>query len=129
MTSCSCAVYLDVDCDSTLAVETIRKARKSYRCYECKGVISVGERYEETTQKYDGDFSRYRTCLDCVSVRDSLFCGSWYWGQLWEHLGDHFSENGGDVPSSECMMALTQKAREKVCALIEKIWSRTDDDD
>ncbi len=45
------------------------KARKAFRCYECSGEISPGERYERVAGKWDGEFAEYLTCERCFDIR------------------------------------------------------------
>jgi len=79
--------------------ELIRKktplARKEHRCSECGSVITVGERYEYVSGKWEGDFSTYKTCPDCVAIRDALDempCFCWGHGCLWEDIETQFQE-------------------------------------
>ena len=123
MSNCTCMVDMDVDDPSTVSTETIRKARKPHQCFECDRDIVVGERYEEATVLDDGEWDRYRTCLDCVSVRNAMFCGGWYYGRVWEDVRDSLREGWEEVPSSAIMMALTPRAREKGRARSDRSWS------
>lgn len=51
---------------------SVRKARKSYRCEECRKTISKGDKYEYFRGLWVGDWQTYRTCLDCVEARNWL---------------------------------------------------------
>lgn len=45
-----------------------RKARREHRCSECRGVIRKGERYQRASMAYEGRWSSYKTCPDCLFV-------------------------------------------------------------
>lgn len=77
------------DDGADVADVTIRRARKSHRCEECRETIAVGQSYEHTSMLYEGTWERYRTCLPCAEIRNALSCdGSWVWGQLWRNAAD-----------------------------------------
>jgi len=122
MSNCTCIVDIDFNDAAEISTSTIRKARKSHECCECDREIIVGEHYEEATLLYDGSWDRYRTCLDCLSVRSAMFCGCWYYTHTWEELEESLRERWEELPPSSAMMALTPRAREMVCDMIEKIW-------
>ena len=65
-------------------------ARRPYRCTECGSPIFVGERYESAVGLYDDGFHQYRTCVDCLLVRDqmdtALECWCWSHGGLLEDV-------------------------------------------
>lgn len=52
--------------------ETWRTARKAHTCCECRRAITPGERYQEISGLWDGDWRRYRTCEACADLRESL---------------------------------------------------------
>jgi hypothetical protein len=106
------------------------RARKRHCCSECSRTIEPGETYERTWGKFDGGVETYKTCVDCLSVRDSFFCDGWGYTVVWQDLQEHLSEvvRFGDGVSSDCMAPLTKAARDKVCDLIEEIWEDMDDD-
>lgn len=62
--------YNDESCDVWRV--THPRARKPHRCYECFADIPVGAVHELITSLFDGDWSRTRTCLACVSLRDAV---------------------------------------------------------
>jgi hypothetical protein len=69
------------------------KARKAHRCYECRRTITAGSYYESVVGKWDGDFLTFKTCLDCMNIRDGLTCGSGFtYGELWENISEVFDE-------------------------------------
>lgn len=48
------------------------KARKSHRCCECRGWIEKDEVYERVTGVWDGSGYTFKTCRECVILRDRL---------------------------------------------------------
>ncbi len=120
MSDCSCIYMGDYD-GPEFCSELYPTAAKEHECGECGKTIEVGEKYEKTTGCWEGTFNTHKTCLDCVSMRDSFFCDGWCYTRIWEFLSDHIMEVQGQV-SSECLVPLTPRAREKVCELIEEQW-------
>jgi hypothetical protein len=113
--------YFDEDC-TALQVKTVI-ARKSHRCGECRKEIVKGEKYETQTLLYDGDISRHKTCLDCVSIRDAFYP---HGGYMFENVMDSVGEQvvfqlHGEV-DSKCILPLTDKAKDVVFAMIEEAW-------
>ena len=47
-------------------------ARKEHKCSECGEYILTGEKYENTTGKWGGTLSIYKTCGDCLNLRFAL---------------------------------------------------------
>lgn len=80
----------------TVLSDGILTARKPHRCGECHRVIEPGERYLRTTGVFDG-FATYKTCLQCVAVREwlSQVCSGWIYTQVGEDLAEHFYEGYG----------------------------------
>ena len=93
---CSCIYDPDIDNDNCdfLNQRYPVVARKSYKCCECDAEISKGEEYEYTAGKWDGNFTVYRTCRLCVTIRTDFCCHSYYFGglqeALWEALGINY---------------------------------------
>lgn len=106
--------------------ESYPVAKKNWRCGECGRVIPVGEKYYCHTGKWNGKFGVDRTCLDCSSVIEHLFCGHAF-GQAWEQLQDHLHDHGVDGLSWSRIAKLTPAAREKVCDVIEDVWRREEE--
>lgn len=52
--------------------ERWHKARKDHRCCECRRPIHPGEQYQYIIGVWDGEFSTFKTCEQCVGVRESL---------------------------------------------------------
>lgn len=124
--SCGC-VYSDGDegesCDFMNTNE--QKARKKHRCTECRRTISPGERYEYTAGSWDGDFSVYKTCEHCLSLRKEFFCNTWVYTSVIDDLQYHLEEVGGKV-KSECLLRLTDPARGTVIKMIDTIWGNNE---
>lgn len=100
--------------------ETYPIAKKNWTCCECREKIPKGEKYSCYSGKTDGRFIVYRTCLDCRSVTNHLFCG-WTFECVWDDVWCHISDTQGEI-SWEKVSKLTPIAREKVCAMVEKVW-------
>lgn len=78
--NCDCSI----ECYDEPSVyrETVRRARKAWRCCECGEVIASGEQYQEATGVWDGQWSTYRTCLPCAAMRRDLSAYGWCFGEL-----------------------------------------------
>lgn len=48
------------------------KARKTHKCCECGGEIKIGETYDHLSGIWDGEPGRFKTCQDCINLRDRL---------------------------------------------------------
>lgn len=83
--------YCDAISPSAYTRQT-RKARIRHNCCECWGYIKPGSKYEEVTGVWDHRPNRYRTCVDCVAVRNLLVdcakCFCWSHGGLWEEIDE-----------------------------------------
>lgn len=91
MTTGECGVCINGSDDGDLpefSTEQIVRARKSYKCCECGGVIARGDEYERVTGKWDRTVETYRTCLACRDVRRNLCCDGWTYTMLWEDAND-----------------------------------------
>ena len=65
----------DCYCDGerpTLFVTTNPVARKRHGCAECRGWIEPGERYQRAAGVWDGVFSAFKACPDCVALREYI---------------------------------------------------------
>lgn len=73
--------------------ERIHSARKEHKCYECGRIIRVGEKYEYTAAKWDGDIHFIKTCSHCKAAKQWLVkqCGGYVWGGVKEDLREHMS--------------------------------------
>lgn len=81
--SCICAIYDEI---TVLLSRKQPKARKKYKCIECRCLIQPGDTYERDVTLLDNDFDTYRTCLVCVRIRNKLFKCDWCYGRLWEDI-------------------------------------------
>lgn len=68
--------------------QKIVKARKQYRCCECRQIIPQGEVYERTSGKWNAEIMTYKTCKICAKIRKDFFC-QYVFEQLWEELEEH----------------------------------------
>ena len=81
MSVCACVDGWD-DCGcGDVSWEKTRKARKTWKCCECRREIKPGELYEYVKGFWDGSFDQYRTCRECAEIRKSLLC-SWLYTAL-----------------------------------------------
>jgi hypothetical protein len=86
------------------------KARKQHRCCECRENILVGETYELASGLYDSSWSNFKTCNQCLAVRERAiveipdFCI--YHGGLHDELFDCGAEADDD-----------DRARGRYCSL------------
>lgn len=115
-----------VDCDyygpSFLNIRN-RRARKSHKCYECRREILPGETYLYESGLWEGEFSFYKICDDCRSLRAAFFNGGFYYGQIWSDIWEHIIECSGKI-NETVVAGLSPTARDKVCKIIEEAWER-----
>jgi len=119
MSNCSCVLVAGGDGPEASTTST-RKARKSHVCCECAETINRGDKHEHVSGIWNGEPSRFRTCLTCVEIRDAFFCDGWEYGSVLQALSDHLCDLT-DLPC-ECLAQLSQKARKVVCKMIEDVW-------
>lgn len=124
MGDCSC-VYVDFDGYWECSSSVMRKARKEHKCSECGRTIERGEKYNYFSGKWEGSFDDSKTCVDCLSVIKVFFCNGAGIGAMYDELYRHVLCNDG-VISSDCIVPLTPRAREKVCGIIEQAWETLD---
>ena len=124
MNECSC-VYVDAgDCAGTMHSEIRRKARKQHICIECRRTIKINEMYEYAKGLYDGQWYEFKTCADCLSIRDSFFCESFLYSEMLSHLREHIQDMNGNI-SSDCITPLTERAKDMVCIMIQQMFDET----
>ena len=122
---CACAIETDHDEESEMIFEKdLTICENQQRCCECGVELTEGDQYRKEIVRHDYEAYTYRTCLNCISIRDNLFCG-WTWTNLLDDLRGEI-EDGEDIPES-CMATLTTPARERVCEIIETFWEREND--
>ncbi len=57
-------------CDAPILFEAkLVRARKPHRCCECRREIKPGSRYETAFGIWEGEASRFATCLLCYDLR------------------------------------------------------------
>jgi len=61
----------DTDLPSVFS-DTVRKARREHKCCECQGIIKPGEKYHIFKGCWEGKWDEFKTCLDCIEVRDEI---------------------------------------------------------
>jgi len=79
---CSCDIY---DGPEFYDVKIVI-ARKQHECCECQGVINPGQKYERVTGRWEHEFSTFKTCIPCRSIRLDYCSGGWYYGGLAETI-------------------------------------------
>jgi len=88
---CNVCINSDYDSLPDFCSKEVRIARSQHTCCECRETILPGQEYEYVAGKWDGDFSIFKTCSACVSIRDGLSCdGSYVFTTLWEDIGELF---------------------------------------
>ena len=93
MSDCSvCIGYSDYDAPEWSNVTIIKKSRKPVVCCECARELPKGTPYERAAMKYCGDFYCYRSCMDCVHIRDGLRCGGFLYESLWDSINEIFDQ-------------------------------------
>ena len=95
-------------------------ARKQHICSECARIIEIGEKYEYVFGVWQTP-SVYKTCIDCLSIREQFFENGWIFTMVWEYFQNEFSYIGAIVPEC-CISELTPNARSRVCDWIEDMW-------
>ena len=89
MTCGICIGVSDVDPAPSFCKETVRKARKAYKCSECAEVIPDGARYVHIVGKWDGVLQTFRQCPCCHEIQQVFSCDQgWLYGGLWESWDD-----------------------------------------
>ena len=115
-------MYVDNDDDQVeFHNATVQTARKSHTCCECGREILPSERYEYVVGVWDGDFTIYKTCFDCLSIRNEFFCEGWFYSAMKEYLHEHIQAMQGQI-SEDCLCDLTSRGRAIVCDMIEDVW-------
>jgi hypothetical protein len=69
----------------------VRRSRKQHRCSECGGPVFIGESYQRSVGKFDGDLQTHVECVCCMEIRQwaeisvPCFCAA-EWGSLIERV-------------------------------------------
>jgi len=76
-----------------------RKARKAYKCEECRCDILPGEKYVYSAGKWEGTMDQFRWCLNCKRAQQEFVhnseCGCWAFGNLQGDMMDEWRDSGG----------------------------------
>jgi len=116
---CACTIDTYFEGGSaSFCSEKIVTARKKHKCCECYRTINAGEKYEKVAGVWGGDFSTYKTCIDCVSVRNEFFNGGYIFENIWSEIKAHNHESQGAI-SEDCLVNLTPKSKSAVADIIE----------
>lgn len=99
------------------------KARKPYRCCECRETIPAKTIYQRTAGKWDGHMDTYRTCLACAEVRGAMCCEGWTYGSLWEDAEESLFQ----TLTTGCLGALTTAAAKAKVIERWRWWKGLDD--
>jgi len=99
----------------------IVKARKQYECGECRKKINIGERYERYTIVSSDGCGEFKTCLDCVSLRDTFCKGGSVFGGVRDQILECIYY---DNPPWGQIAKLTKVSRDWICDKIEKGWEK-----
>ena len=105
----------------TFIADAMRRAKKIHICNECGREIEYGETYEHVFAVYGAERNIFKTCTDCLSVRNVFFCNNWIFGSIWEHIYSHIIDCDGSIDSS-AIAKLTPLARKDICDIIEDVW-------
>jgi len=123
-----CQIDLDYSYDGadfyTLQQKTVI-ARKPHICGECGGKILPGQKYEIYKIAQDRTILTEKTCLDCLSLRDSFYPCNWMFGNIIDEITEQVKEELHGQVSAECILPLTDKAKDFVFGLIEEAWDES----
>lgn len=79
--------------------ESTPKARITHTCCECRGKISPGETYHLIKGCWDGEWSDFKTCADCESMRVEFIATLKHdedhppFGEFYQIVFDDYTEN------------------------------------
>jgi len=120
--SCACLIEMDHEEDSEIIFEKkLTICKNQQKCCECGISLTAGDQYLKEIAIYDCEVYTYRTCIDCISIRNNIFCG-WMWTNILQNLQAEIEWSGG--VSESCISVLTLKAKERVCDMIEAYWEK-----
>lgn len=103
-------------------------ARKTHTCHECDRAILPGERYLIESGIWEGEHYTYKTCSDCLSIREVFFCDGWIYGQVLSCVDEHINALHGEIASS-CLTELTPAARAWVLDRIDVAFDELNKDE
>jgi len=118
-----CSCNMNTSADEYYSFQDVKmvKARKIHICTECGEEIKKGDEYEYFKGVLNGDWDRYKTCKNCLSLRNMFFKNGYTFCCLWDDFSVNLEEENYEIPE-KCISALTSVARAKVCDLIEESW-------
>ena len=100
-------VYMSYDSDDNeFYSESIRRARKSYQCCECRRTIVPGQPYQYVSAKSDGAVWSKRTCPECAEIRRVFCCEGWVFGDLWKTVEESLFDMWKTTSPIECLARL-----------------------
>lgn len=84
----------DADGCVTLLSKDFRRTSRERTCDECRRPIAIGEMYLREKTIFEGEFSTWTVCPQCLIVRHWLQkeCGGYLYGGLQEDLEEHLGE-------------------------------------
>lgn len=126
--NCFCSIDNDMDCEVLEEEQewiSIRTRHKDIRCCECLKIIPARTEHEYFFGRWNGEYGGYRTCLDCVSVRDAILC-NWVFHNVWEMIDEGINAFYNE-PSEDCYLSMTPAGRAKVMEKIEDQWQDEDE--
>jgi len=129
MEDCSC-VYIPYDTDESWDDEPTQEmetAKAERVCTECGKIIKFGEHYEYFIGYFCGNLEVYRTCLDCLSLREAFFCKGWVFTMLWEDFEGFVYGCRAEISFAK-FSELTQVALHKACAIVDEFWVTSEED-
>lgn len=107
----------DSDYDVQFYNEKEHRARKPYKCCECRMPIPAGSWYVRISGKWDNSISVFHSCVTCHDVRQVFSCGNGTaFGELWEEM-DNIME--ALTTRSSCFWQLTPEAR---LVVVDRWW-------
>lgn len=125
---CSCEVDYDDGYGPDLFSESDRVARKAHTCCECGREIAPGETYHIESGRWDDEFQSYKTCADCISLRDAYCCGFIYTRVRRDIREQVIEPVDGEVLDSR-VAELTPAARAWFLAQVEEVWEHAESRD
>lgn len=124
--NCAC-IDVEIDGDPVMILgDRCHFASREHVCDECGRTIAAGELYRCEVFVCQGDFGKHKTCPDCQSIRQEMFCGSFYYGCIIPEVREYIGDIRGDL-SENCLAALTPGARAMVCEMIEAVWQELEE--
>ncbi len=112
--------------EATTLYQCVIQARKEHVYCECGRKINKNERYECYKLIYDGEISRFKTCLDCISLRDAFF-DSWSFTNIWNDFHEYIDEANGDEINWSALSKLTDPAQDMAFEYIGMVRGKMND--